>query len=84
MTTVPIRQAAADLPELMARAEAGEDILIAREDGVMVRLTPVTAPARERRPGTLKGKIEIPDEFFFEPLPDDELARWDRADASAS
>ncbi len=82
MPTVPIRQAAADLPALMARAEAGEDILIAREDGALVRLTPVAAPARERKPGMLKGKIEIPDEFFFEPLAEEELRAWEGSNAS--
>ncbi len=84
MTTVPIRQAAAELPDLIARAEAGEEILIAREDGATVRLTPVTQAARARVPGMVKGKYDIPDAFFFEPLPEDELTRWDGADASAS
>ena len=34
------------------------------------------APKPKRRFGALKGKIELPEEFF-DPLPGDELAAWE-------
>ena len=27
--------------------------------------------------GVLKGKLKLPDSFFFDPLPEDELKRWE-------
>jgi len=53
----------------------GEEVVIARGDKPVVRLTPI-APAKKKRVfGAFKGQFELTD-AFFEPLPDDELARW--------
>lgn len=73
--TVTIRVAKATLSELVARAEAGEEIIIARGKTLVAKLVPITAPAPKRRPGAMKGKIAL-DDSFFEPLPDGELATW--------
>ena len=82
MSIVTIHKAKTQLSKLIARAEAGEEIVIARGKEPVVRLTPVaTAGAKRRRlAGRLKGKISIPDSFFFDPLPEEELRLWEGAD----
>ncbi|MCC2334782.1 type II toxin-antitoxin system Phd/YefM family antitoxin [Cellulomonas wangsupingiae] len=56
----------------MARAERGEEVVIARAGRPAVRLVPVAT--RERTFGTMR--LTVPDEFF-EPLAEDELAAWE-------
>ena len=46
--TVTIREAEARFSELIAKAEAGEDIIIARGAEPVVQLSPVGDPARRR------------------------------------
>jgi prevent-host-death family protein len=77
MATFTIHQAKAQLSKLIARAEVGEEIIIARGKKPVVRLTPV--PKAKRRPaaGFLKGKVHLPDAFFFDPLPEEELKLWE-------
>jgi len=77
---VTIREAKVRLSELIARAEAGEEIVIARGKKPVVRLVPLQRAKRRPRLGALKGKIDLPDEFFFDPLPEDELRLWEGAD----
>jgi hypothetical protein len=45
-----------------------------------VRLTPVAVRTGRREPGLLKGKYDLPDEFFFDPLPEEELRLWEGAE----
>lgn len=81
MPTVTIHEAKTNLSKLIARAEAGEEIVIARGKEPVVRLTPVAA--KKRRPifGAMKGKWpELPDSFFFDPLPEEELRLWEGTD----
>jgi len=75
MTVVTVLRAKTHLSRLIARALAGEEIIIARGDMPAVRLVPVAVPKPRRVPGTLKGKIAVTD-AFFEPLPPDELNAW--------
>lgn len=69
MTVVNIYDAKAKLSALVAEAQAGGDVVIARAGRPAVRLVPVGQDAQTRRaPGALKGKIWIsPD--FDEPVP---------------
>jgi len=70
-----VHQAKTQLSKLIAAALDGEEVVIARGDKPVVRLTPI-APAKKKRVfGAFKGQFELTD-AFFEPLPDDELARW--------
>lgn len=80
MPTVTIHQAKTQLSKLIARAEAGEEIVIARGKDPVVRLTPVATAKRRPTFGALKGKYNIPDEFFFDPLPEEELRLWEGED----
>ena len=58
-----IHDAKAKLSELIKRALAGEEVVIARAGEPMVRLTPVQHNLTPRKGGQLKGKIWIADNF---------------------
>ena len=76
-TTVKMHEAKTHLSSLVARAVAGEEIVIARGDTPLVKLVAVAAEPKLRRvPGKWKGRFTI-DERFFEPLPEDELRAWE-------
>ena len=78
MATVTIHDAKTNLSKLIARAEAGEEIVIARGKDPVVRLTPLAVrPQPIQKPGRLKGKVSLPDSFFFDPLPEEELRLWE-------
>ena len=76
MTTVNVHEAKTNLSRLLAQVEAGEEVTIARNGKPVARLVAIQ-PQGKRQPGILKGKIEIPDSFFFDPLPEEELRRWE-------
>ena len=78
MTIVKIHEAKTNLSKLIARVEAGEEIVIARDDKPVAKLTPVALPKKKRAPGAMKGIWpSLPDSFFFDPLPQEELAAWE-------
>jgi prevent-host-death family protein len=70
---VNVQEAKTRLSQILAAAEGGEDVVIARDGKPVVRLVPVAAPA-PREVGFVTGSV--PDSFF-EPLPDDELTAWE-------
>ncbi len=74
-----VHQAKTQLSKLIAAALAGEEVVIARADKPVVRLTPVAAVKRKRVFGAFKGRFQVTD-AFFEPLREDELARWNGQD----
>lgn len=65
MTVVNMHQAKSQLSKLVARAEAGEEVVIARDGRAAVRLTPVVAGPTwaQRIDGSLAGRIWIADDF---------------------
>jgi prevent-host-death family protein len=71
---ISIHAAKTHLSRLIARAEAGEEIVIARGKKPVAKLVPL-APKPKRVAGRLKGQFTVGPEFF-EPLPDDELDLW--------
>ena len=75
MYVVNVHQAKTELSRLLARVEAGEDVVIARRGKPVARLVACKAPVK-RQPDVLKGKIVVPD-TFFDPLPEEELAAWE-------
>ena len=77
MTTVTIHEAKTQLSRLIARAERGEEIIIARGKEPVVRLSPVGVNRRRPVFGALKGALNVPDSFFFDPLPEEELGLWE-------
>jgi len=76
MKTVTIHEAKTNLSRLIAKACRGEEIIIARGRDPVVRLVPMNGRKGRRKLGILKGKLVVGPEFF-EPLPPDELARWE-------
>ena len=73
MKTVNIHAAKTHLSRLVEQAAAGEEIVIAKAGKPVARLTPLPLPARPRKPGSLKGRIRIGEDFDA-PLPE-ELAK---------
>lgn len=77
MVTVNINQAKADFDQLIARAEAGEEVVISRDNRPTVRLEAIgkarTAP---RKPGSWKGRFAVPDSAL-EPLSPEDLGDWE-------
>ena len=80
MAIVTIHEAKTNLSKLIARAEAGEEIIIARGKEPVARLEAIAPRQGKRTPGRLAGKFNIPDEFFFDPLPEGELRLWEGRD----
>ena len=77
MDIVTIHTAKTTLSQLLVRVEAGEEILLARGKDPIAKLVPFrSAKKKKRQFGTMKGKIRVGPEFF-EPLPEDELKRWE-------
>jgi prevent-host-death family protein len=77
MPTYTIHAAKTNLSKLVARAEAGEEVVLARGKDPVAKIVPVTSKARPKRKfGALKGKIRIGPEFF-DPLPEEELKLWE-------
>jgi len=68
-TTVNIHEAKTHLSRLLARAAAGEEIVIAKAGEPMAKLVPYVADRSPRTPGQYKGKVWIADDF-------DETPQW--------
>lgn len=66
-------EAKAHLSDLLARAQDGEEIVIAKAGRPLVRLVAVEE-SRPREGGFLS--CTLPDSFF-EPLPEEELQAWE-------
>lgn len=73
MTTVNIYEAKTRLSALIAEAEAGGEVVIAKAGRPVVRLVPVDQPLSPRTPGAMKGKIELAEDFDAF---DAEIERW--------
>ncbi len=71
-----MHKAKTQLSQLVADAEAGEEVIITRDSVPAVRLVPVSVPKPTRRFGALAGKVAVTS-AFFEALPEQELAGWD-------
>jgi antitoxin (DNA-binding transcriptional repressor) of toxin-antitoxin stability system len=77
MEIVTIHTAEPVLLQLLARVEAGEEIVLARGKEPIAKLVPFRPPAPKRRFGALRGIISIGPEFF-DPLPAQELEAWEQ------
>ena len=73
---VNVHQAKTQLSRLLARAEAGEEVVIARNGDPVARLVGLKGTRGTRRFGALRDRIVV-DDRFFEPLPESDLARWE-------
>jgi len=68
MATINIHEAKTHLSRLVEEANAGEEITIAKAGKPVARLVALTPPRQTRKPGFLKGKIRIAQDFDA-PLP---------------
>ena len=76
MLKVKVHEAKTNLSRLLARVEAGEEIVILRGDNPVAKLVPAGLTPKMRRAGRLKNQAKL-DPSFFDPLPEDELDRWE-------
>jgi prevent-host-death family protein len=76
MDTVTIHNAKTQLSQLLARVEAGEEIVLARGKQPIAKLVPYHPAEPRRRFGALRDIVTV-GPGFFEPLPEEELAAWE-------
>lgn len=75
MQTVNIHAAKTQLSRLLDAVSKGEEVVIARAGTPVARLVPFEPP-KKRVLGTMRGKLDISDDFDA-PLPDDLLALFE-------
>lgn len=61
--SVNVYEAKTHLSQLLDRAAAGEEILIARAGRPVARLMPLAARAGRREPGAWRGRVTIREDF---------------------
>ena len=76
MNSINIHEAKTQFSKLVDAASKGEEIIIARAGVPVARLVPLAPASPLRKPGALKGKMRIADDFDA-PLPDDLLASFE-------
>lgn len=63
MITANIYQAKTNLSKLIEQVEAGKEIIIAKAGKPVAKLVSYKKKLQPRKPGLLKGKISVPDDF---------------------
>jgi prevent-host-death family protein len=63
MHTVNIHEAKTHFSKLIETVGRGEEIVIAKAGKPVARLVPVEPTKTERKPGSLKGKMHVADDF---------------------
>ncbi len=63
MDAVSIHEAKTHFSRLVARAEAGEEIVVRRGPKPVAKIVAYVAPTTPRRPGALKGEIVLAADF---------------------
>jgi prevent-host-death family protein len=77
MVTVNIHEAKTQLSKLIARVEAGEEIIIARDGTPVARLVAEPNSVTKRVAGRDRGLFTVPDDFDA-PLPESLLAEFEK------
>jgi antitoxin (DNA-binding transcriptional repressor) of toxin-antitoxin stability system len=79
MTIVTIHKTETELSDLVARVEAGEEIILARGDTPVAKMVLVeTTTSGPRVPGRLAHlRDSLPADLFLEPMSEDELEAWE-------
>ena len=68
MAQFNIAEAKARFSELVERALAGDEVVVARDNKPLLKLVPLAGAAQRRKPGSAKGKIRLADDFD-DPIP---------------
>ena len=61
---VNVHEAKTHLSKLLARVEAGEEIILARGGAPIAKIVPIPVQREWAGPGAWKGKYDIPDDAF--------------------
>ena len=77
MKTVNIHEAKTHFSKLLAAVAKGQRITICKDGTPVAQLGPLDASIPVRRPGLLKGRVKIEDDFDSS-LPPDMLAAFER------
>ncbi|MHB2021020.1 MAG: type II toxin-antitoxin system Phd/YefM family antitoxin [Candidatus Xenobia bacterium] len=76
MEIVNVHDAKTHLSRLLEQVCTGKEIVIARAGKPVARLVPFKAARPVRKPGSMKGRLKVPDDFN-EALPADVLALFE-------
>jgi antitoxin (DNA-binding transcriptional repressor) of toxin-antitoxin stability system len=77
MITLTIEEIQRDLAGYLRRVEAGETVLLIRDEIPVAEIKPVVRPNAEPRPfGLCAGQFTVPDDFD-EPLPEEVLRSFE-------
>lgn len=77
MSTVTLQDLQRDPLGVFLRVQAGESLVVTRDDRPIAELRPVTGPRVSPRPyGLARGEFTVPDDFDA-PLPDDVLREFE-------
>lgn len=63
MQVVNMHQAKTQLSKLVEKTQNGEDVIIAKAGKPVAKLVAYKEKFKPRKPGALKGKIFVPDDF---------------------
>jgi prevent-host-death family protein len=74
--TVNIHEAKTHFSKLLAAVAKGQRITICKDGTPVAQLGPLDTPIPVRRPGLLKGRVTIADDFDS-PLPSDTIASFE-------
>ena len=72
---VNVHDAKTQFSKLLEQAHAGQEIILAKAGEPYARTMPLAPETAKRQRGRVKG---IDDSVFFDPLPEEELAAWER------
>jgi prevent-host-death family protein len=67
MDAVSIHEAKTQFSRLVARAEAGEEIVVRRGAKPVAKLVGLDEPTEPRAPGALEGRVQIAEDFDVTP-----------------
>lgn len=77
MTTISIEEILHNLPAYLDKVEAGETLIITRDDRAVAEIKPVASSVGQLRPfGLCAGEFTVPDDFD-DPLPDEVLRQFE-------
>lgn len=77
MTTITVEEIERDPLGWFRRVEAGESLLVVRDDVPLAEITPATSGERRMRPyGLCEGEFVVPDDFD-DPLPEEILREFE-------
>jgi prevent-host-death family protein len=63
MTQFNVAEAKAKFSQLIRKAMAGEDVIIAKDHKPLVKLVPFKNVTRRRQPGSAKGRVWVSKDF---------------------